>query len=52
MRLTMDYFQLTLLFVFIKDLDLIRKAFEKAGRDIEAARKRGIINKFKWVNNT
>ena len=29
-----------------------RKAFEKAGRDIEAARKRDIINKFKWVDNT
>ena len=27
-----------------------RKAFEKAGRDIEAARKRDIINKFKWCN--
>ena len=29
-----------------------RKAFEKAGRDIEAARKRDIINKFKWSNLT
>ena len=29
-----------------------RKAFEKAGRDIEAARKRDIINKFKWNNLT